>query len=812
MNRLWYSKPAGQWEEAIPLGNGKLGAMVFGGTDREIIQTNEESMWYGGRVDRNNPDLKKNLPEIRRLLEEGQIQKAEHLLALAATGCPQSMHPYQVLGNIELGYHCGGKAKQYVRQLDLDKAVASVSFSIGDVDYKREYFISRPAGCMTVRLTVSQPGKLSLTARQERGRFHDGLGKWKENGIILYGNLGRGGVEYAMMLRARAKGGDVQIIGETLQIQDADEILLYFAADTSYQIAPEQKEQYIAKYFNDNSLPDEPEYSGLSIPERKEYLYQQALQSFLRERLDERTERCMSMEYDALMEEHLKDYLALYGRVELQLGNTGKPSVENTSSSEVPGNGGGRDLLPTDERLLHPQGDIGLMKQLFDFGRYLLICSSREGDLPATLQGIWNRDLTPPWDSKYTININLEMNYWPAEICNLSECHTVLLPLLKKMQQNGRKTAREMYGCRGFVAHHNTDIHGDTAPQDRYIPGSYWVMGAAWLCTHLWTHYEYTQDKAFLREAFPVMAEAALFFVDFLIEKDGYLVTSPSVSPENTYILPTGERGACCIGPTMDNQILRHFFIGCLGAAAELGEETGKCTVEGIDDMEAFLVHLSEIKERLMPTRVGSQGTILEWMEEYGEAEPGHRHISHLYGLFPSDEITMDGTPALAAAARKTLENRLSHGGGHTGWSRAWIMNHYAKLWDGEKFYDNLEKMLENSTYPNMFDKHPPFQIDGNFGASSAIAQALVQSNQERVVLLPALPEEWACGSVKGLRLVGNAEIDLSWKDGKLQTCAVRAFSDYSTKIKYADKVLQISLKAGEAMEVESIYQNVDKN
>ena len=537
-NCLWYSRPAGQWEEALPLGNGRLGAMVFGGTDKESIQTNEESMWYGGRVNRNNPDLRKNLPEIRRLLEEGQIGKAQQLLAMAATGCPQGMHPYQTLGNIELEYHCSGEAVQYIRQLDLDQAVIDVCFSVGEVDYKREYFISRPAGCMLMRHTASRSGKLSLTARLERGRFCDGVEKWKENGILLFGNLGRGGVEYAMMLRVKVKGGNLRIIGETLQVQDADEILLYFSADTSYQIDKEQKEQYIEKYLDDNSLPEEPEYSGLSLPERKEYLYQQALQSLLRERLDKRTKRCMSMEYDALMEEHLKDYQALFGRVELQLWNSDKPSSEISSGSETQRNGCDRALIPTDERLLRPQGDIGLMKQLFDFGRYLLICSSREGDLPATLQGIWNKDLTPPWDSKYTININLEMNYWPAEICNLSECHTVLLPLLKEMQQNGRKTAREMYGCRGFVAHHNTDIHGDTAPQDRYIPGSYWVMGAAWLCTHLWTHYEYTRDKAFLREAFPVMAEAALFFVDFLVEKDGYLVTSPSISPENTYILP----------------------------------------------------------------------------------------------------------------------------------------------------------------------------------------------------------------------------------------------------------------------------------
>lgn len=359
-----------------------------------------------------------------------------------------------------------------------------------------------------------------------------------------------------------------------------------------------------------------------------------------------------------------------------------------------------------------------------------------------------------------------------------------------------------MYGCRGFVAHHNTDIHGDCSPQDHWVPGTYWVMGAAWLCTHLWTHFEYTRDKAFLREAFPVMAEAALFFVDFLIEKDGYLVTSPSVSPENTYILPTGKQGACCIGATMDNQILRHFLSGCIEAGRVLGEEVQNFDIEGIDDITTFLAEISRIKERLMPTRVGSKGTILEWMEEYEEAEPGHRHISHLYGLYPSDEITMDGTPALAAAARKTLERRLQNGGGHTGWSRAWIMNHYAKLWDGEKAYENLEKMLEKSTYPNLFDKHPPFQIDGNFGAAAAIAQMLVQSSPDRVVLLPALPKAWNSGTVRGLRLVGNAEAAITWKDGKLVNCTIRAFSDYDTKIKYQEKTVRITLPAGGSCEV----------
>lgn len=787
MNQLWYRKPAKQWEEALPLGNGRLGAMVFGGIDKERIQVNEESMWYGGKGNRNNPDLKAYLPQVRKLLSDGKIREAERLLLLAGSGCPQSEHPYQTLGEIELDYHCRSKAERYHRSLDLEAAVANVHFSLDSVDFEREFFISRPGGCMLMRLKASEQGKINLTAALSRGRFYDGVGKWHDDGILLRGNLGRGGVEFAAMLRAKIKGGCLRLIGESLCIEAADEVILYYAADTTYHIASEVKERYVRRYFAENVFPEDLDYFGLNELERKEYLYQMALQSLLQEQLAERIDSCMNTGYESLRAEHIRDYRSLFGRVKLTL--------DVSDGNEA-------DARPTDERLSSPCGDIGLMKQLFDYGRYLLICSSREGDLPATLQGIWNKEFTPPWDSKYTININLEMNYWPAEICNLAECHTTLLPLLKKMQINGRKTARQMYGCRGFVAHHNTDIHGDCSPQDHWIPGTYWVMGAAWLCTHLWIHYEYTRDKVFLREAFPVMAEAALFFVDFLIEKDGYLVTSPSVSPENTYILPTGEQGACCIGATMDNQILRHFLKGCIEAGKVLGDEVYGFKVDGIDDMEAFLTQIAMIKDRLMPTRVGSRGTIMEWMEEYEEAEPGHRHISHLYGLYPSDEITMDGTPELAAAARKTLERRLQNGGGHTGWSRAWIMNHYAKLWDGEKAYENLEKMLEKSTYPNLFDKHPPFQIDGNFGAAAAIAQMLVQSNRDRVVLLPALPKAWKSGMVKGLRLAGNAEIVISWKDGKLQTCSIYAFSDYDARIKYKEKTVHITLRAGENCQV----------
>ena len=414
-----------------------------------------------------------------------------------------------------------------------------------------------------------------------------------------------------------------------------------------------------------------------------------------------------------------------------------------------------------------------------------MISGSRPGTLPLNLQGIWCKDYQSAWGSKFTININTEMNYWPAECCNLSELHMPLFDHIERMLPNGRVTAEKMYGCRGFVAHHNTDIWGDCAVQDQWVPGSYWVMGAAWLCTHQWKHYLYTKDTEFLKRCFPIMREAAEFFLDFLIEYDGYLVTCPSVSPENTYILPNGEKGANGIGVTMDNQILRDLFSQCIKAAKVLGVD---------DELNARIKNaLSKIK----PDRIGKHGQIMEWIEDYDEDEPGHRHISHLYGLHPSSQITPDGTPELCAAASKTLERRLANGGGHTGWSRAWIINNYAKLWNAEKAYENYEQLLVKSTLPNLFDNHPPFQIDGNFGGCAGVAEMLVQSNEERTVLLPALPEAWKSGHVSGICIQGGAEIELEWKDGKLVSFIVTAKKDIKTAIVYKDKIFDISMNEG---------------
>ncbi len=735
MSTLWYKKPASVWEEALPLGNGRLGAMVYGSVETEHIQLNEDSVWYGGFVDRNNPDALKSLPKIRELILNGQIPEAEQLMLYALSGTPQSQRPYQSLGDLYLHFQgMNGKPDSYERSLSLEDAIHKTMFTINGDTYERETFLSAADQVMVIHLTASGSTKLSFSSLLIRERYYDHVIKAAPDAILLDGNLGQGGLSFAMMLKASVQGGTCEVIGEHLIVKDADTVTLLFTAGTTFRF--EDLPQQLSK-----TLADAAAFS-----------------------------------YEELKKRHRNDYQKLYDRVSFALHNTEA-----------------YDKIPTNERLENAKnGDIdtGLSKLYFDFGRYLLISCSREGTLPATLQGLWNKDMLPAWDSKYTININAEMNYWPAEVCNLSECHMPLFDLIERMLPNGRDTAMKMYGCRGFVAHHNTDIWGDTAVQDHWIPGSYWVMGAAWLCTHQWMHYEYTKDLKFLEKVFPVMREAALFFLDFLIEDNGYLKTCPSVSPENTYILPSGVHGAITAGATMDNQILRDLFGQCLSAAKILGVN------------DTLTKEIKEAMDQLVPTQIGVHGNILEWAQDYAEEEPGHRHISHLYGLHPSSQITMDGTPELANAARITLERRLASGGGHTGWSRAWIINLYARLWDGDTAYSNLEQLFAKSTLPNLFDNHPPFQIDGNFGATAAIAEMLVQSTAERILVLPSLPGAWPDGSIRGLCVRGGAEIDLEWQEGKLTTCHIRAKQKVHSFLHYQEKETEVSLDAGEEMDV----------
>ncbi len=703
MRTIWFNKPANIWEEALPLGNGKLGAMIFGGTERERIALNEETVWYGGHTDRNNPDAKEALPRIQQLIFDGKISEAESLMQTALAGCPNDMRVYQTLGDLMIDQENPGEILTYRRELDLNTAISTTTYCTADTEYEKEYFISAPANLLIIRMRAKGAKKLNFQAKLERGHFCSGTKRTGDHSVALWGKLGDDGLSFYTKVSGVAKGGNLSAVGRTLVVKDAEEVTLYYCAATNFW--GEEPEAYVNQKLADG----------------------------------------MAKNYGTLRSEHIEEYQSYFNRVKFEL-DDGSNAVK-------------ADTLPTNELLASVKdGEIPtkLVENYFDFGRYLLISSSRPGTLPANLQGIWCKDFTPPWGSKYTININAQMNYWPAETCNLSECHTALLDHIERMVENGRKTAETMYGCRGFVAHHNTDIWGDTAPQDLWIPGTYWVMGAAWLCTHQWTHYTYTLDKEFLKKAFPIMREAALFFLDFMMEHDGYLVTCPSVSPENTFILPNGEQGCNSFGVTMDNQILRDLFTQCIKAAEVLGVE---------DELnEKIKVQLS----RLRPTQIASNGTLMEWDKEYEEAEPGHRHISHLFGVYPSSQITLEDTPELTAAAEKTLERRLSMGGGHTGWSCAWIINLYARLQKDDKVYDTLHKLFSNSTLPNLFDNHPPFQIDGNFGATAAIVEMLIQARNGKIFLLPALPKQWKNGRIEGICLPGDAQATLSWNNGKV--------------------------------------------
>ncbi|WP_166243074.1 glycoside hydrolase family 95 protein [Paenibacillus turpanensis] len=736
--KLWYNRPAGEWNEALPIGNGRLGAMIFGGVEKERIQLNEDSVWYGGPRDRNNRDAKPNLPRIRELIFAGRLKEAQELAALALPGLPEKQRHYLPLGDLLL--HFSGHdqaADDYRRELDLDNGVARVTYRLGTVQYKRELFASYPDHTIVIRLSTDQPGSLSLKARFDRNkwRYVERTDKWESDGLVMHGNCGgEGGSRFVAVLKAVVDGGSHYTIGEHLVIEKADSVTLLLSAGTTFR--HEQPEETCKKQL----------------------------------------ELISQLSYPKLHHRHTADYRELFHRVNLQLsdGSDSHPS------------------RPTDERLKQVQlgaDDPGLMALYFQFGRYLLISSSRPGSLPANLQGIWNESFLPPWDSKYTININAQMNYWIAENGNLAECHTPLFELIERMRGPGRHTAEVMYGCRGFTAHHNTDIWADTAPQDTYLPASFWPMGAAWLCLHLWEHYQFGLDETFLRQAYPTLKEAAQFLLDYLLEgPDGALVTCPSVSPENTYILPNGESGVMCAGPSMDFQIIHALFYACIESSRILETD------------EDFSRELNAVLDRLPKPKIGKYGQIQEWMEDYEEVHPGHRHISHLFGLYPGEQFTVEGTPELAAAARVTLERRLANGGGHTGWSRAWIINFWARLQDADQAYSNVAALLSHSTLPNLFDNHPPFQIDGNFGGAAGIAEMLLQSHAGLLHFLPALPRQWQHGQVCGLRARGGYTVDMKWTEGKIIEARVTASADGLCRIRgIGEEIIEIWAKAGQS-------------
>lgn len=709
--KLWYEQPAEKWEEALPIGNGRLGAMMCGAVTQETIWLNEDSVWSGKSINRINPDAKENLPKIRSLIREGKIPEAEELATLALCGTPNSQRSYESAGELYISFKEMGEVRSYRRELDLDNGASRVSYVIGKTKYKREMIASYPDQALILHMEAQGPDDLQFVCRLER--CHNRFDEVRAQGDSLWFRVDGGdGISFLVCLMIRQEGGTLRSIGEYLSVEGAKEATLYLNIVTSF----------------------------------REEAYEEVCRRQLTQAADKGWEACFAG--------HTADYKALFGRLSLTLGKDMEHEEE-----------------PTDRRLKamkEKREDAGLFVLYFQYGRYLLLSSSRGTCLPANLQGIWNHSLTPPWDSKFTININTEMNYWPAESGNLSECHLPYFVHLKKVMENGRRTAQQMYGCRGSMAHHNVDLYGDTAPQDICISASIWPMGEAWLATHIYEHYLYTQDKDFLEEYFDVLQASVDFLEDFLIEDgQGRLVTSPSVSPENTYIRSDGIRGCLCEGPSMDIEIIWELLHGYMTACEVLGKDS------------ALIERAKNIVDRLPELQVGRYGQIREWMEDYEEVEPGHRHISHLYGVYPGSSITWQDTPEFMRAAQITLERRLSFGGGHTGWSRAWIIGLWEKFLDGEKAYENFRALLADSTFPNLMDNHPMgegfiFQIDGNLGATAAMIEMLTQCRNGYIRLLPALPMEFADGRVEGICLRGGITLDMEWKKGKVSWASLK--------------------------------------